>query len=63
MIHEIHQRHFLVLHDFLTVTPSNWQVDESLEMELHLQALLVLIDHTFTASFVAVFVLVCLYFR
>lgn len=39
MIYEIHQCHFLVLHDFLTITQSNWQVDESLEMELRLKAL------------------------
>lgn len=39
MISEIHQCHFLVLHDFLTVTQSIWQVDESLDMELHLKAL------------------------
>lgn len=48
---------------FLTVTQYSWQVEESLEMELHLQALLVLIDHTFTVSFVGVFVLIRLYFR
>lgn len=37
MVSEIHQCR-LVLHDFLTVTLTIWQVDESLDMELHLKA-------------------------
>lgn len=50
---------FLVLHDSVTVMQSNWWIEESLEMELHLQAFLLLIDSTFTASFLAVLVLAC----
>lgn len=64
MMYEIDQHNFgFECFFFFTVTQSNWWVVKSLEKELHLRAPLVLINPAFAASFVGVWVLVCLYFR